>query len=106
MYKEKCEQYEKELAELKKKFGKYWDDDNFSLETLIDEVKNELKLITEGYLEELNKKIDNKFIEVDDKILEVENKFKDDIVDIEKSLTNYVLKDSLKEINDEINNLQ
>lgn len=114
--------------QLKKKFGKYWEDDNFSLETLIDEIENELKWITEGYLEELNKKInekiDNKFIEVDDKILEIENKLnddvknclteigkiekelKDDIVDIEESLTNYVPKNSLKEINDEINNLQ
>lgn len=114
--------------QLKKKFGKYWEDDNFSLETLIDEIENELKWITEGYLEELNKKIDekidNKFIEVDDKILRIENKLKDDIenclteigeiekelkddiVDIEESLANYVPKNSLKEINDEINNLQ
>ena len=92
--------------QLKKKFGKYWEDDNFSLETLIDEIKNELKGVTEGYLEELNKKIDNKFIEVDDKLLEVENKLKADIVDIEASLANYVPRNSLKEINDEINNLQ
>lgn len=114
--------------QLKKKFGKYWEDDNFSLETLIGEIENELKWVTEGYLEELNKKIDekidNKFIEVDDKILDVKNELKDDvencltgigkiekelkedIVGIEESLTNYILKDSLKEISDEINNLQ
>lgn len=93
--------------QLKKKFGKYWEDDNFLLDAIIDDIEKELKWLTEEYLEELNKKIDNKFLEVDDKILEVENKLKDDIVDtIEESLTNYVLKDSLKEINDEINNLQ
>lgn len=114
--------------QLKKKFGKYWEDDNFSLETLIDEIEKELKWITGGYLEELNKKIDekidNKIIKVDDKILDIENKLKndveiclteigkiekelkEDIVDIEESLTNYIPKDSLKEINDEINNLQ
>ena len=50
--------------------------------------------------------VNSKFIEVDDKLLEVENKLKADIVDIEASLANYVPRNSLKEINDEINNLQ
>lgn len=61
--------YVKEIEELlRKKFGKYWDDDGFTLDQAVEEIKADLQQTSEEILKQVQETVDNGLASVDEKI--------------------------------------
>jgi uncharacterized protein YoxC len=98
--------YVKEIEDLlRKKFGKYWNDEGFALDETIDQIvidiTNDLKIATDKILEEVNSKveealhgIDGALVEVDKKIESVETELNTKFDTLETSIN-----DSLEDVN-------
>lgn len=117
--------YVKEVEDiLRKKFGKYWEDDEFSIEKTIDQIvidiTNELKNTTDKILNDINSKVEvienklntkldtfegvvnNQISELDKEIDELNSDFRE----LATRLTEYVRVDNLITLTDEINELK
>ena len=125
-YKDSIAQYMAEIEEmLKKKFGKYWGDDGFSLDEMLDavvaELKAELQAESKSIIERMNAKIDNVVEELTDKMSEsiteiderlnsrfdqLESDISEDIIELRKDVEERVKISDLVSLNDEINELQ
>ena len=67
--------YVKEIEDLlRKKFGKYWDDDGFTLDQAVEEIQQELKDKTEQLIEETNKKLEDALNTVEETITNAETR--------------------------------
>lgn len=91
---------------LRKKFGKYWKDDNFTLDNAVEEIQKELEAKTQEILARAQEKIDQAVTSIDNKFNSLKTDVDDKIKNIETSLDNYVLKESMKPLNDEIKSLK
>ena len=61
--------YVKEIEELlRKKFGKYWDDDGFTLDQAVEEIKADLQQTSEEILKQVQETVDKGLASVDEKI--------------------------------------
>ena len=61
--------YVKEIEELlRKKFGKYWDDDGFTLDQAVEEIKVDLQQTSEEILKQVQETVDKGLASVDEKI--------------------------------------
>lgn len=61
--------YVKEIEELlRKKFGKYWDDDGFTLDKAVEEIKADLQQTSEEILKQVQETVDKGLASVDEKI--------------------------------------
>ena len=88
-YDEGFSDYVKEIEDLlRKKFGKYWDDEGFALDKLIDQIVNELiedlRAETHRIIEEFQQRVDTALTEIDEALAEVDSK----ISTVETELTN------------------
>lgn len=60
----------KEIEDLlRQKFGKYWDDENFTLDQLVTDIETELKTVTDRIIEDIDEKIDTKVDEISNDFL-------------------------------------
>lgn len=87
--------YVKEIEELlRKKFGKYWNDEGFALDETIDqvvsEIKEDLKQETDKILIEINSKIESALNEVDEKIINIESELDTKLNNLEESVNNAI----------------
>lgn len=61
--------YVKEIEDLlRKKFGKYWDDDGFTLDQAVEEIKEDLQKTSEEILKQVQQTVDEGLASVDEKI--------------------------------------
>lgn len=61
--------YVKEIEDLlRKKFGKYWDDDGFTLDQAVEEIKEDLQKTSEEILKQVQETVDKGLASVDEKI--------------------------------------
>ena len=61
--------YVKEIEDLlKKKFGKYWDDDGFTLDQAVEEIKEDLQKTSEEILKRVNDAVEKGLTDIDEKI--------------------------------------
>lgn len=94
--------YVKEIEDLlRQKFGKYWDDEDFALDKMLDQIvadiETELKASTDKILEDVNQRVDESLHQMDVKLESVENNFNEKFSILESSINT-----SLNETNDKV----
>ena len=65
--------YVKEIEDmLRKKFGKYWDDDGFTLDSAVAEIQKELEIKTQEILASANQRVDEAIASIDKRFNEMD----------------------------------
>ena len=83
--------YVKEIEDLlRKKFGKYWDDDGFTLDKAVEEIQQELKDKTEQLIEETNKKLEEALNTVEETITNAETRLNEKFDTLESEVNEKV----------------
>lgn len=96
--------YVKEIEDLlRQKFGKYWDDEGFALDKMLDQIvadiEAELKTSTDKILEDVNQRIDESLQQMDDKLESIENDFNKKFDTLTTNIDN-----KIQDIDSELNN--
>lgn len=94
--------YVKEIEDmLRKKFGKYWDDDGFTLDGAVAEIQKELEAKTQEILARAEEKIDQAITSIDEKFVDLETNIDEKLGLIDNKFTD--LDNKVTEIETDIN---
>lgn len=97
--------YVKEIEDLlRKKFGKYWNDNGFTLDQAIEEIKEDLQKTSEEILKRVDEAVENGLASVDEKIASVTDTLNKEFKDLEQKVEGSIqqLDEKVKEIEGDV----
>lgn len=97
--------YVKEIEDLlRKKFGKYWDDEGFTLDTAVEEIKKDLEEVSKQIVADTNAKLEEALNTVDETILGAETRLNEKFNDLSEEINTNIneLQQDIKEIDQRV----